>query len=244
MACVQHLPLASHPPHLCTSGGREDLACAGPPARTFAVRSPWGWPRRSLALGRFASVEARVRVPIRREMPLYPLYPVRPVCAGALGCGVCGGSECAGCRAVPPSSAKFGPVLASSGGFVVGCGEFLAVCASARECLEFATVPAGLYRCFSSSHSVPALTGVGVKFGLSLSTATGCQDCSGLSSHLVPAAIGCDTASNQPKILFSIFPLLGNGWQPGQCGRRAPPWHLPFASAASPSSPCCAAGCV
>ena len=133
-------------------------------------RGAWGWPRRSLALGRFASVEARVRVPIRRAMSLYPQDPVRPVCAGALGCGVCGGSECVECPAVPPSSVQFLPVLASSGGFVVSCGEFLAVCASARECLEFATVPAGLYRCFSSSHSVPALTGVGVKFGLTLST--------------------------------------------------------------------------
>ena len=141
------------------------------PARRRAplrCASPWGWPRRSLALGRFASVEARVRVPIRRAMSLYPQDPVRPVCAGALGCGVCGGSECVECPAVPPSSVQFLPVLASSGGFVVSCGEFLAVCASARECLEFATVPAGLYRCFSSSHSVPALTGVGVKFGLTL----------------------------------------------------------------------------
>ena len=144
------------------------------PARRRAplrCASPWGWPRRSLALGRFASVEARVRVPIRRAMSLYPQDPVRPVCAGALGCGVCGGSECVECPAVPPSSVQFLPVLASSGGFVVSCGEFLAVCASARECLEFATVPAGLYRCFSSSHSVPALTGVGVKFGLILSSA-------------------------------------------------------------------------
>ena len=107
---------------------------------------------------------ARVRVPIRRAMSLYPQDPVRPVCAGALGCGVCGGSECVECPAVPPSSVQFLPVLASSGGFVKSCGEFLAVCASARECLEFATVPAGLYRCFSSSHSVPALTGVGVKY--------------------------------------------------------------------------------
>ena len=105
-----------------------------------------------------------MRVPIRRAMSLYPQDPVRPVCAGALGCGVCGGSECVECPAVPPSSVQFLPVLASSGGFVVSCGEFLAVCASARECLEFATVPAGLYRCFSSSHSVPALTGVGVKY--------------------------------------------------------------------------------
>ena len=137
------------------------------PARRRAplrCASPWGWPRRSLALGRFASVEARVRVPIRRAMSLYPQDPVRPVCAGALGCGVCGGSECVECPAVPPSSVQFLPVLASSGGFVKSCGEFLAVCASARECLEFATVPAGLYRCFSSSHSVPALTGVDVKF--------------------------------------------------------------------------------
>ena len=168
MACAQQSPSRLPPPHLCTSGGREDLACAGPPARTFAVRFAVGWPRRSLALGRFASVEARVRVPIRRAMSLYPQDPVRPVCAGALGCGVCGGSECVECPAVPPSSVQFLPVLASSGGFVVSCGEFLAVCASARECLEFATVPAGLYRCFSSSHSVPALTGVGVKFGLIL----------------------------------------------------------------------------
>ena len=153
------------------------------PARRRAplrCASPWGWPRRSLALGRFASVEARVRVPIRRAMSLYPQDPVRPVCAGALGCGVCGGSECVECPAVPPSSVQFLPVLASSGGFVVSCGEFLAVCASARECLEFATVPAGLYRCFSSSHSVPALTGVGVKFGLTLSDG---------SERLLPAAV-------------------------------------------------------
>ena len=131
MACAQQSPSRLPPPHLCTSGGREDLACAGPPARTFAVRFAVGLaPPQPGARAICECRGARARPHTPRDVSV-PSGPCAPRVCWRAGLrrvwrfGVCGMSS---------SSTQFRPVLTSSGQFGRVCGELWRVPGSVCEC--------------------------------------------------------------------------------------------------------------
>ena len=130
MACCSISLLPPTPPHLCTSGGREDLACAGPPARTFAVRAVGLAPPQpgARAICECGGARARPHTPRDASVPSVPCAP--RVCwrAGLRRVwrfGMCGMSS---------SSTQFRPVRASSGQFGRVCGGLWRVPGSVCEC--------------------------------------------------------------------------------------------------------------
>ena len=131
MACAQQSPSRLPPPHLCTSGGREDLACAGPPARTFAVRFAVGLaPPQPGARAICECRGARARPHTPRDVSV-PSGPCAPRVCWRAGLrrvwrfGVCGMSS---------SSTQFRPVLTSSGQFGRVCEKLWRVPGSVCEC--------------------------------------------------------------------------------------------------------------
>ena len=131
MACAQQSPSRLPPPHLCTSGGREDLACAGPPARTFAVRFAVGLaPPQPGARAICECRGARARPHTPRDVSV-PSGPCAPRVCWRAGLrrvwrfGMCGMSS---------SSTQFRPVPPSSGQFGRVCGGLWRVPGSVCEC--------------------------------------------------------------------------------------------------------------
>ena len=190
MACCSISLLPPTPPHLCTSGGREDLACAGPPARTFAVRAVGLAPPQpgARAICECGGARARPHTPRDASVPSVPCAP--RVCwrAGLRRVwrfGMCGMSS---------SSTQFRPVRASSGQFGRVCGGLWRVPGSVCECSRVPRV----------RHSSCRVIQVFFKFSLRTRV-----DRSGCEIWLVP--LKC--FPNRSTFLFTI----GCGWASSPC---------------------------